>query len=215
MYFVIMSKKQFWSWSWIHRSPVNSLHKGQWRGALVFCLICAWTNGWVNNRDAGDLRRHRAHYDIMTVVVFLKYIKKHPFHQMDFWLIWCTYAIGTYFRTQSRPWSAVSNPCVRIKLCSIFYQTGTIQWGTASVAKISSAAVMRCCLLVGIAIGLWAYVIVGGFIFTALESSHEDETINGTLDVYLDLLREYINYHKWIKMHIDISKVTWVNDNIR
>ena len=48
----------------IHRSPVNSPHKGQWRGALMFSLFCAWTNGWVNNRDPGDLRRHRAHYDI-------------------------------------------------------------------------------------------------------------------------------------------------------
>ena len=27
-------------------------------------LICAWTNGRANNRDAGDLRRHRAHYDV-------------------------------------------------------------------------------------------------------------------------------------------------------
>ena len=26
----------------IHRSPVNSLHKGQWRGASIFSLICAW-----------------------------------------------------------------------------------------------------------------------------------------------------------------------------
>ena len=34
----------------IHRSPVNSPHKGQWRGALIFSLICAWTKGWVNNR---------------------------------------------------------------------------------------------------------------------------------------------------------------------
>ena len=33
----------------------------QWRGALMFSFICAWTNGWVNNRDAGDLRCHRAH----------------------------------------------------------------------------------------------------------------------------------------------------------
>ena len=38
-------------------------HKGQWRGALVFSLICAWTSGWWNSREAGDLRRHRAHYD--------------------------------------------------------------------------------------------------------------------------------------------------------
>ena len=51
----------------IHRSPVNSPHKGQWRGALVFSLICAWINGWVNNREAGDLRRHRAQYDVTVI----------------------------------------------------------------------------------------------------------------------------------------------------
>ena len=39
----------------IHRSPVNSPDKGQWRGALMFSLICAWINGWVNNREADDV----------------------------------------------------------------------------------------------------------------------------------------------------------------
>ena len=47
----------------IRRSPVNSPHNGQWRGALKFSLICAWLNGWINNGEAGDLKRHRAHYD--------------------------------------------------------------------------------------------------------------------------------------------------------
>ena len=47
----------------IHRWPANSPLKGQWGGALMFSLICAWINGWVNNREAGDLRRHRTHYD--------------------------------------------------------------------------------------------------------------------------------------------------------
>ena len=49
----------------IHRSPVNSPNKGQWRGALMFSLICARINSWVNNREAGDLRRHRVHYDVI------------------------------------------------------------------------------------------------------------------------------------------------------
>ena len=49
----------------IHRSP----HKGQWRGALMFSLISVWINGWVNNRDAGDLRRSRAHYDVIVMCV--------------------------------------------------------------------------------------------------------------------------------------------------
>ena len=58
----------------IRRSPVNSPHKGQWRGALMFSMICARTNGWIDsitNRQAGDLRRHRAHYDV-TVMWFAK-----------------------------------------------------------------------------------------------------------------------------------------------
>ena len=45
----------------IHQSRVNSPHKSQWHGASMFSVICAWINGWVNNREAGDLRRHRAH----------------------------------------------------------------------------------------------------------------------------------------------------------
>ena len=50
-------------------SPVTGEfpHKGQWRGALVFSLICAWTNGWVNDRDAGDMIRHRAYYDVAVM----------------------------------------------------------------------------------------------------------------------------------------------------
>ena len=49
----------------IQRSPVNSPHKGQWRGAFMFSLI--WINGWVKNREAGDVRRHRAHYDVTVM----------------------------------------------------------------------------------------------------------------------------------------------------
>ena len=52
----------------ILRSPVNSPHKGQWRGTLMFFLIIsAWINDWVNNGEAGDLRRHRTHYDVTVM----------------------------------------------------------------------------------------------------------------------------------------------------
>ena len=47
--------------------PVISPHKGQWRGALMYSLICVWINGWVNNREAGDLRRYRGHYDVIVM----------------------------------------------------------------------------------------------------------------------------------------------------
>ena len=48
----------------IHRSSVNSPHKGQWCGALMFPLICAWMNIATNNREASDLKCHRPHYDV-------------------------------------------------------------------------------------------------------------------------------------------------------
>ena len=51
----------------IHRSPVNSPHKGQWRTALMFTLICVWINGCVNNREAGDLRCYYAHYGVTVM----------------------------------------------------------------------------------------------------------------------------------------------------
>ena len=51
----------------IYRSPVYSPHKGQWRRALMFPLICAWMNSWVINRETGDLRRHRAHNDVIVM----------------------------------------------------------------------------------------------------------------------------------------------------
>ena len=58
-------------------SPVTGefhTHKGQWRGALMFSLICPPPppppppiNSCVNNRDAGDLRRHHDHYDVTVM----------------------------------------------------------------------------------------------------------------------------------------------------
>ena len=57
--------------------PVNAPHKGQWRGALMFYLIYAWINDWINNREAGDLRRQRGHYDVIVMST-----------QSHFWLRW-------------------------------------------------------------------------------------------------------------------------------
>ena len=61
---------RYWPFVWgIHRWPVNSPHKGQWRGALMFVWSAPWINGWVNNRQAGDLWRDRAHYDVIVMVL--------------------------------------------------------------------------------------------------------------------------------------------------
>ena len=42
-------------------------HKSPRCRTLLFSLICTWTSGSVKNRDAGDLRRHRTHYDVTAM----------------------------------------------------------------------------------------------------------------------------------------------------
>ena len=59
---------RYWSFvRGIRRSLVDSPHKGQWRGALVLSLICAWAYGWANNRDAGDLRCNCGLINVLSV----------------------------------------------------------------------------------------------------------------------------------------------------
>ena len=53
----------------IHRSPMDYPHKCQWRGALMFSLICACIYGWVNNCKAGGVRRNRIHYDVTVMTL--------------------------------------------------------------------------------------------------------------------------------------------------
>ena len=65
-------------------------------------FICAWTNCAANNRDAGDLRCHRAHYDVTTIhracFVRRKLISMHLckvsylrvcFHSFAFFIVLC------------------------------------------------------------------------------------------------------------------------------
>ena len=71
-------------------SPVTGEfpHKGQWRGALTFFLICAWISGSVNNHEAGDLRRNRAHYDVTVIKYVFKFKCTSP---------WDPWVKATYF----------------------------------------------------------------------------------------------------------------------
>ena len=72
----------------IHRSPGNYPHKGQWRGALIFSLICTRVNGWVNNGEAGDSRRYRAHYDVTVMSEYLMKIwpQQNQAQRVHIWL---------------------------------------------------------------------------------------------------------------------------------
>ena len=91
--------------------PGEFPHKGQWGGALMFSLICVWTNGWVNNRKAGDLRRYRIHYDVIVMyytiyrLFFSKgvsaYWKKYIVMQSPVALLPTTYRISVQWHLQN------------------------------------------------------------------------------------------------------------------
>ena len=96
---------RYWPFVWgIHRSPVNSLHKGQWRGALMFSLICTLTNGWVNNREAGDLRRHRAHYDFIVMQRPMSQTKGEVNCRISTLLFWTLWTISWAVYISSVSW---------------------------------------------------------------------------------------------------------------
>ena len=78
----------------IHQWPVNSPHKGQWRGALMFSLICAWLNGWVNNREAVDLRCHRAHHDVIVMQVQHRTSPRFVSWTQISWTVFCSELIS-------------------------------------------------------------------------------------------------------------------------
>ena len=51
----------------------------------MFSFICVWINDWVNNREAGDLRRYSGHYDVivMDVEVNLRWLEKNDNDQWE------------------------------------------------------------------------------------------------------------------------------------
>ena len=74
----------------IHRSPVNSPHKGQWRGALMFSLICAWINGWVNNSEPGDWDTIAPIMTSLQCIYWLTFFIWSSFNEVCSW--WCNSA---------------------------------------------------------------------------------------------------------------------------
>ena len=88
--------REFTGHRWIPRA------KSRWHGALMFSLICPWINSWVNNREAGDLRRHRAQYDVILmpswfdymIVLLIQRTTRHHFRISVSWINWRRYFRG-------------------------------------------------------------------------------------------------------------------------
>ena len=94
----------FWlvSWSsvrvsrWRHQMEIfsalltlcagNSPVKGNDAGLWCFLWSAPWINGWVNNREAGDLRRHRAHYDVIVMMNLIAILRQGQSKMLIIWL---------------------------------------------------------------------------------------------------------------------------------
>ena len=78
-----INHKNSWQPCWRHEMEIftallalcvgNSLVTGEFPAqrpvmrSFDVSLICVWINGWVSNHKAGNLRRHRAHYDVTVM----------------------------------------------------------------------------------------------------------------------------------------------------
>ena len=80
----------------ITRSPMKSPHKGQGREALMLSLICAQINGWVNNREVGDLRRHRTNYDVTVMSLNISSSHNVVLYCLVFFFKFCRRRVGIW-----------------------------------------------------------------------------------------------------------------------
>ena len=108
----------------IHKSPVDSLNKGRWLGALVFYLICTWTNGWANNRDSDDLKRHRTHYDVRAMPLYFdtSVLIPHIYSPCESWVV-----IEINLDMQSSE-VFLNSLSPRDGICLVAWQHRTITW---------------------------------------------------------------------------------------
>ena len=128
----------------IHRSPVNSPHKGQWRGALIFSLIWASRNGWANNWDAGDLRGLRAHYDVIVMYAYhttkpaclqSKRVKHISFPKSEYifpWLLLWKMVYDAHITNQ--PWYPQKHP---MRMITYYRKSWILLWRRSSAATTS------------------------------------------------------------------------------
>ena len=114
----------------IHRSPVNSPHTDQWRGALMFSLISAWTNGWVNNQDWFET--HHSHYDVTVM--------------------WCRIVI----QWSGQPWDLSA---FNASLLSNFELMKRVKLGVPCIMEGMASNLARCSTLITIPIYIYILTI--------------------------------------------------------
>ena len=120
---------RYWQFvRWIHRSPVNSPHKGQWRWDLMFSLICAWINSWINNREAGVFRCHHAHYDVAIMdlnTLLIKCYATHWIKHTNWYFLLFRWSLAKWF---NRPLLFVFPKGYRLLVLKYVYWIYPFEW---------------------------------------------------------------------------------------
>ena len=129
-------------WSFCGNSPVTGELPSQRPVTRSFdlYLICAWTNGWVNNRQAGDLRRQRAYYYVIDMSTVFSIISRQHFpsfldsisviyrqHFHNFSTAFPS-LIDSIFHNFSTAWSIISRQHFPSFLHNIFHHFSTLRW---------------------------------------------------------------------------------------
>ena len=104
----------------IHRSVVDSPHKGQWRGALMFSLVCTWTNDWAISPYAGDFGRYGTHDDAIVMPQFL-----------NFWISIPDFIGSVILKSQRYVMSTKTHNKTNIRVIWIEYTIISIPWSTS------------------------------------------------------------------------------------
>ena len=119
-----------------------SLKKATDAELWYFSLICTWINDWVNNREAGDLRRHRAHYDVIIMEYFIT-VCSHVGGNEGLWS-YC------FFRSyiENIQWLYVSDllPIIWTQCCYIFMLYCLSTYFSISINYFDRIMLYRCAL---------------------------------------------------------------------
>ena len=178
---------------------MNSPRKGQWSGAFVFSLICSWINGWVNKRDASDLRLNRAHYDVSVMInasFDLGELTIYVLQRYDFATALCDDFTEAEFPTRAPVWNRTLRWC---------WQNPTELLGSQCTDYLTRNVVSDSMyyIALGHRVGIWL-------------STWGSLLINSSNTYWEFLFYTFISEHKFINMsYIERElKPNWVDRNV-
>ena len=181
-------------WPFVQGIPLSlvySPHKGQWHGALMFSLICAWINTYVNNHEAGYLRCHLTHYDVIVM----------PYGQTMGCMLWFVSLINGLFKSLH---------------CCIQYHLNTLVQD-CSITSANALEILQSCTKPSISscTVLYMYVMIKGrkyfrkyfrIIKTSILNS---EYVSTKLTSLKNIWQNPVKYHLTSNVKINLGYLVW------